>query len=76
MKKLVITNTKLGKMEINNIDLKIKGNNIYIIWESNIGTGEIKIYRKNNKLYIDSELMGKEFAKKILFYLLDNSIME
>lgn len=55
-----------GKNKINNGVLKIT-------WGCNIGFGQTTfVIRKDGKLHIDTECMGKDFVKQALNYIIDN----
>ena len=50
-----------------------------IKWNSNIGFGQFDFLTKGNKpdkLFIDSEYMGKEFVKAVLNKMVDDAILD
>jgi hypothetical protein len=48
-----------------------------ISWaDDNLGFGEIAFYKDNGKLKLDTENMGKDFVKKVLNNLVDNTEIE
>jgi hypothetical protein len=47
---------------------------IFLNWEDEeLGFGNIRIIQDGEDIYIDSELMGKEFIKKVLCSLVDQA---
>ena len=45
-----------------------------IAWQANIGWGELSVYMtKDGKLLIDTECLGKDFAKQVLCQLVDEA---
>jgi len=58
--------------EVLNIDIS---NNFRILWMvKNFGFGEFTFYKNNDKLYINTEYLSKEFIKKIINNLIDVAI--
>ncbi len=65
-------------MEILKIQLwgenQVVDGGLRIYWsDDNIGFGSITLYTIDDKPYIETECMGKEFAEKLLLQLLEES---
>jgi len=47
---------------------------INIDWSANVGFGQLGIIiNKNGKVFLDTEFMGRDFAKQILNKIVDNA---
>jgi hypothetical protein len=80
-----VTTYQEDKMEIKNIEIKEleswenqygswNNGGLQISWSANIGFGKLDIViGKNNKIFIDTESLGKEFAKQILCQMIDEA---
>jgi hypothetical protein len=57
-------------------DHECQGGGFAIYWSANIGFGELRIHQfieDKTKLLIDTEGLGKEFAKQVLCKLIDEA---
>lgn len=73
--KQLIDNAKIKEVEIRAVYSNDEYKGFKLAWTSDeIGWGEIDIYQfhKNKRVQFDTELMGKEFVKKVFDKLLES----
>jgi len=71
-----MSESKYEDVETNSVDIpKNDKRQVFgINWSSNkIGFGTVTLEIKEGKVFIDSECMSKEFVKKVLCQMVDNS---
>jgi hypothetical protein len=62
---------------IEKADLVFGKDCVIVKWNvKDIGNGNIMIYKKDDKIYIDTENYGKEFVKYILDFVVDKTILK